>query len=143
MVLNRSSTRARRSDGVFAQVGQAAAAEATARSTSARVASATVFSAAPVAGLKTGWLRPDVPATRTLSIKWAISVMVLLPSSLRARCYCGSEQPSAPSSRWCATAPSIREAAHGRRGARTSRAHLVAQQVEHSLRVEQTAQVRD
>jgi hypothetical protein len=44
-----------------------------------------------VAGLKTGWLRPDVPATRALSMKWAISVMVLLPSLFRAWCYSGSK----------------------------------------------------
>jgi hypothetical protein len=83
--------RARRSDGVFAHPGQAAVAAATARSTSAREASATVFSAAPVAGLKTGWLRPDVPETRALSMKWAISAMVLLPSLFRAWCYSGSK----------------------------------------------------
>ncbi len=56
--------RARRSGGVAAHAGHAALAFSTTAFTSAVDASATVFSASPVAGLVTGWLRPDVPATR-------------------------------------------------------------------------------
>ena len=47
---------------------QAARAEATAKPTSSAEASATVLSLCPVAGFQTGWLRPEAPATRALSM---------------------------------------------------------------------------
>ena len=79
IVLNRSRIRARRRAGVLAQARQAAWAEATALPTSSRLASATVPDCWPVAGLKTGWLRPDDPATRWLSMKCAMSLIGSLP----------------------------------------------------------------
>ena len=54
---NLNITRARRIGGVSAQAGKAAWAAATAASTSARSASATWRATAPVAGLKTAWVR--------------------------------------------------------------------------------------
>jgi hypothetical protein len=57
-------TRARRIGGMSAQAGKAACAAATAASTSARLASATLPVTAPVAGLKTSWVRDEAPPAR-------------------------------------------------------------------------------
>jgi|GEM_PF-5106577 len=56
--LNLNSTRARFNGAVSAQAGAAALAAATAALTSCTEASDTLAVAAPVAGLKTSWLRP-------------------------------------------------------------------------------------
>ena len=68
-------TRARRSGGVAAQAGQAAAAAATALSTSAASASATRPVTSPAAGLNTSPNLPLVPATGLPPMKWPISRM--------------------------------------------------------------------
>ena len=73
-------TRARRSGGVAAQAGQAAAAAATALFTSAAPASATVAMTSPAAGLNTSPNLPLVPATCLPPMKWPISRMVSLRS---------------------------------------------------------------
>jgi hypothetical protein len=56
--------RARRAEGVAAQPGNAAAAEATAAPTSSPHASATTHDGQPAAGSKIGAVRPLVPAVR-------------------------------------------------------------------------------
>ncbi len=78
IALNRSRMRARFSGDAFAQAGQAARAAATASSTSAGEPSATLRSVVPVAGLNTGWLRPDRPATTRPLIKCPISLICIL-----------------------------------------------------------------
>ena len=74
-------TRARRSGGVLAQAGHAAAAAATALFTSSAPANATRADNSPEAGLNTSPNLPLVPATCLPPMKWPISRM-LRPSDL-------------------------------------------------------------
>ena len=77
---NLNITRARRRGGVSAQAGKAACAAATALATSALLAKATLPVTAPVAGLVTGWLRPEAPAAAWPPMKWPMLEMLMLVS---------------------------------------------------------------
>ena len=66
------------------QAGKAAFPLATARSISSTEANATSPVCRPVAGLKTGPVRPDVPATFAPSIQWPIEVTGALSVSVRS-----------------------------------------------------------
>ena len=91
---NLNNTRARRIGGVSAQAGNAACAAATAWPTSVALANATRPVTAPVAGLKTSCVRPELPATTWPLMKWSIFAVLMVfspcntPSVAKGRALC-------------------------------------------------------
>ena len=74
----RKSSSARFASEVARQAGNAAFAAATAASTSSAVAKSTSPVCSPVAGLNTGPLRPDAPATDLPPIQWLMRLTLAL-----------------------------------------------------------------